>query len=217
MVGLGTVSANGAPKTSVPTCGLPESDAEALVILSNLTPRGYWWDHTNLTVAIQAHPSITPSLLESIRDAIGTWSNVLLDCFDGRITLEAVSRRQSADIILHYVPHAGGMVFSGFAICHPSGCSLVVSDLPPPGSEFEPATPQELGWVTLHELGHALGLGHATNLEETTDLMGYGWLGVTAPVLSDCDVDAIAFVFAWALEGAEPRPPGPGPFDCSLS
>lgn len=31
--------------------------------------------------------------------------------------------------------------------------------------------------MTLHELGHALGLGHTTNLEESTDLMGYGWIG----------------------------------------
>ena len=32
----------------------------------------------------------------------------------------------------------------------------------------------------------------------------------------DCDVDALAFVFAWALEGVEPYPPGEGPYDCSL-
>ena len=36
-------------------CRLPESDAEALVILSNYYP-GYWWDHTDLTIAVQAHP-----------------------------------------------------------------------------------------------------------------------------------------------------------------
>lgn len=30
------------------------------------------------------------------------------------------------------------------------------------------------------------------------------------------DVDALAFIFAWALEGAEPSPPGAGPYDCSL-
>ena len=52
-------------------------------------------------------------------------------------------------------------------------------------------TPEYLGWVTLHELGHALGLGHATNLLESTDLMGYGWPDRGDPVLSDCDLDAL--------------------------
>ena len=65
--------------------------------------------------------------------------------------------------------------------------------------------------MTLHELGHTLGLGHATNLLERTDLMGYGWPELGDPVLSQCDVDALAFVFAWALEGSDPYPPGEAP------
>jgi hypothetical protein len=36
-------------------------------------------------------------------------------------------------------------------------------------------------------------------------------------VLSDCDLDALAFVFAWALEGADPHPPAEGPYDCSFA
>ncbi|HEX2157944.1 MAG TPA: hypothetical protein VHS79_13375 [Actinomycetes bacterium] len=39
---------------------------------------------------------------------------------------------------------------------------------------------------------------------------------MTPAFLSDCDLDALAFVFAWALEGAEPYPPAEGPYDCSL-
>jgi hypothetical protein len=196
------------------TCNLPESDAEALVILNNFYP-GYWWDHTDLTIAVQAHPSATRAQLDAIQGAIATWSDVLERCFDGLITLTKVDRRQDADIVVHYVPTAGGVVFGGYAICGDHGCPniLVRSDLPP-SLDREPYDPEYLGWVTLHEVGHALGLGHATNLLESTDLMGYGWPDLGDPVLSQCDVEALAFVFAWALEGADPYPPGEGPYVC---
>jgi predicted Zn-dependent protease len=187
-----------------------------LVILNNFYP-GYWWDHTDLTIAVQAHPSATEAQLDAIHDAIATWSDVLDRCFDGLITLTDVtgSKRQAADIVVHYVPTAGGVVFGGYAICGDHGCPniLVRSDLPP-SLDRDPYTPEYLGWVTLHEVGHALGLGHATNLLESTDLMGYGWPDLGDPVLSQCDVEALAFVFAWALEGVEPYPPGEGPYVC---
>ena len=200
------------------TCNLPESNAEALVILNNYYP-GYWWDHTDLTIAVQAHPSATAEQLDAIQDAIATWSDVLEECFDGLITLTDVtgSKRQAADIVVHYVPTAGGVVFGGYAICGAHRCPniLVRSDLPP-SLDREPYDPEYLGWVTLHEVGHALGLGHATNLLESTDLMGYGWPDLGDPVLSQCDIEALAFVFAWALEGVEPYPPAEGPYVCGL-
>ena len=199
------------------TCNLPESDAEALVVLNDFWPTRYWWDHTDLTVAVQAHPSATSEQLAAIHDAIATWSDVLDDCFDGLITLTDVTgvSGRKADIVVHYVPTAGGVVFGGYAICGSGKCPNIIvrSDLPP-SLDREPYDPEYLGWVTLHELGHALGLGHATNLLESTDLMGYGWPELGDPVLSQCDVDALAYVFAWALGGADPVPPGPGPYDC---
>jgi hypothetical protein len=198
------------------TCNLPESNAEALVILNNSYP-GYWWDHTDLTIAVQAHPSATEEQLAAIQGAIATWSDVLEECFDGLITLTDVtgSKRKTADIVVHYVPTAGGVVFGGYAICGANRCPniLVRSDLPP-SLDRDPYDPEYLGWVTLHEIGHALGLGHATNLLESTDLMGYGWPDLGDPVLSQCDIEALAFVFAWALEGVEPYPPAEGPYVC---
>ena len=202
-----------------PTCTLPESNAEALVILSNYYP-GYWWDHTDLTIAVQAHPKATEEQVQAIRNAIATWSDVLEECFDGLITVTDVTTsgrnpQQAADIVVHFVPRAGGVVFGGYAICGQHGCPnvLVRSDLPP-SLGANPYSPQYIEWVALHEIGHALGLGHATNLLESTDLMGYGWPALGDPVLSQCDIDALAYVFAWALEGTAPQPPGPGPFVC---
>ncbi|KGN41688.1 hypothetical protein [Knoellia aerolata] len=198
------------------SCNLPESDAEALVILNNYYP-GYWWDHTDLTIAVQAHPSATEEQIAAIRGAIATWSSVLDECFDGLITLTDVtgSKRKAADIVVHYVPTAGGVVFGGYALCGDHGCPNIIvrSDLPP-SLDRDPYDPEYLGWVTLHEIGHALGLGHATNLLESTDLMGYGWPDLGDPVLSQCDIEALAFVFAWALEGAEPYQPAEGPYVC---
>jgi hypothetical protein len=217
----GTALAKQPTSAQQATCSFPESNAEGLEILSNYYP-GYWWDHTALTIAVQAHPNAADEQLDAIHAAIATWDAVLRDCFDGLITLTDVtdtqaSEQRAADIVVHYVPTAGGVVFGGYAICGDHGCPNIIvrSDLPP-SLDRDPYDPEYLGWVTLHEIGHALGLGHATNLLESTDLMGYGWPDLGDPVLSDCDIDALAFVFAWALEGSEPRPPAEGPYDCSL-
>jgi hypothetical protein len=203
------------PGRSPVSCNLPKSNAVSLEILSNYYP-GYWWDHTDLTIAVQAAPNVDTKYLKAINEAIATWSEVLADCFDGAITLTNVTNthasQQKADIVLHYVPTAGGAAFDGYAICGAKDCPniLVRSDVP----RAEDYSPEYVGWVTLHEVGHALGLGHTTNLWESNDLMGYGWPDLGDPVLSDCDIDAIVFIFAWLFEGSDPHPPADGPYEC---
>jgi predicted Zn-dependent protease len=191
------------------------------VILNNYYPNRYTWDHTDLTISVQSAPNTSEAQLDAIHDAIATWSRVLDQCFDGLITLTDVTGtgrnpQQEADIVVHYVPRAGGVVFAGYAICGVGGCPniLVRTDLPPSWN-VDPYSPEYFYWVTLHEIGHALGLGHATNLRESTDLMGYGWIGVGDATLSQCDIDALAYVFAWAIEGVDPYPPGAGPYECN--
>jgi len=208
------------PTTTTADCNLPESDAEALVILNYYYPNKYIWEDTHLTVAVQAAPNVSPEHVEAVQDAIAAWDEVLRECFDGEVTLTDVTGqpRKSADIVLHYVPHAGGVVFAGYAICGANGCGNIIVS-----SEFateEGYTPEYLFYVTLHELGHALGLGHATNLRESMDLMGYEWIGSAPdPVFSQCDLDALAYLFGPLLAGEDPADPGPSQleptFDCA--
>jgi hypothetical protein len=218
---LATKTRGGPQPTSLPqpTCSLPSSNADGLEILSTYYP-GYWWDHTHLTVAVQAKKGVREAQLAGVHAALATWDAVLRACFDGLITLTDVtgsqpSEQKSADIVVHYVPTAGGVSFGGYAVCGDHGCPniLVTSDFPK-GKGGGVYTPEYMEWLTLHEVGHALGLGHATNLDESTDLMGYGWPDFGDPVLSQCDVRGIAFVFAWALEGSQPHRPAAGPLAC---
>lgn len=198
--------------------GCPRNPAQSIAILSAFYP-GYWWDHTDLTVAVQAHPNADPTLIAAAREAIAIWNNTLARHGLGIITLtdvtDANAPAHNADIVLHYVPRAGGTVFAGYAICGDHKCNnVIVTSDPPKPLGIDPYTPEYLGWVTLHELGHALGLGHAEPLEETNDLMGYGWPPLK-PVLSECDLRGLRTVFAWALTGADPAPPTVASVDCS--
>ena len=191
------------------------ADTDSVLILHGaFTYPGYWWDHTQLTVAVQAHPNVEAESLAAVRQAIDDWDDALQLGFGGLITLtdvtDELTAKHKADIVLHYNPTAGGTVFGGYAICGQHNCPNVIvrSDLPP-SLGLDPYSPQYLYYVTMHELGHALGLGHGEPLLESTDLMGYGWNRTNGivPVLSYCDLEGIAVVFAWALEGVQPYPP----------
>ena len=211
---------SGAPTKLTVKRGSSAATTESVLLLHGaFNYPGYWWDHTNLTVAVQDHPNADPALVAAVHAAIETWSDVLDKEFDGVITLTDVSGRvtpnHKADIVVHYNPTSGGVVFGGFAVCGEHKCPNVIvrSDLPMPlGGVIY--SPQYLYWVTLHELGHALGLGHGQPLLTSTDLMGYGWPDLGEPILSNCDIEGIRTVFAWAFEGVDPYPPTAASGNC---
>lgn len=89
----------------------------------------------------------------------------------------------------------------------------------PPGGPYPDFDATRVHRMTVHELGHALGLGHASPLETSRDVMAYGWVQhrmdpntskytyvYRTPILSDCDLAGIAATFEWALNGDEPHP-----------
>jgi hypothetical protein len=195
--------------------GCPEHPADEILLLGAVRPhQRYWWDHRHLTVAVQAHPNADPKLISAARQAIGLWDDVLqadpvlgpadIRLIDVTDTLKPAHR---ADIVLHYVPKAGGVVFSGYAICGAGSCNNVIirSDLPARlgGGQYSPFP---VGYITMHELGHAIGLGHAEPILETNDLMGYNWPPLF-PKVTPCDLKGLREVWAWAINGTEPAPP----------
>ena len=67
--------------------------------------------------------------------------------------------------------------------------------------------------LVVHELGHALGIGHAEPLVGTLDVMGYGTEEVPFPeaVISACDMDAfdVGLGVGDRRDGADPADGGP--------
>src|SRR6188472_961717 len=69
----------------------PENTDSVLILHGAFTYPGYWWDHTDLTVAVQAHPNVAEESLAAVRQAITDWDYALRLEFDGLITFTDVT------------------------------------------------------------------------------------------------------------------------------
>src|SRR5438270_12500764 len=84
-----------------------------------------WWNHTNLTVAVQSAPTTSAADTQAVHDGIALWGAVLAARLP-QISLTDITSTsgspKGADIVIHLVPHAGGIVWGGNAVCGSQKC-----------------------------------------------------------------------------------------------
>src|SRR5205085_11933260 len=87
-----------------PSVTFGPSDADSVAVYSGIYKNSFWWDHTNLTVAVSAAPNTDPVLVQAIHDAIETWRTVLanrLPMVSLTDVTYTIGNPQKADIVIH--------------------------------------------------------------------------------------------------------------------
>jgi len=170
---------------------------------------GASWDHTTITYSIQADADVPPSTLAEVRAAVREWNGRLaqLGGHFGTIRL-APTTGLGADvpIAVRAQPAPTSGLTSPAMAYQTAGCWLLQAPIVLNVADADGALlPDDAVFTAAaHELGHALGLGHARSAD---DLMHPVYTDVRRHP-STLDLRGIRAAFAW-LGGAGSTPEAP--------
>nr|XP_020460077.1 matrix metalloproteinase-15-like isoform X2 [Monopterus albus] len=194
-----------------PRCGIPDRKAEELgdgVRKKRFILTGQQWDKDHITYSIMNQ--LIPSSLgegrvyDAIRKAFDVWSRVTPLTFEELPSENSINSSQAdlADILLLFASgyHGDMSLFDG------EGGSLAHAYYPGPGiggdTHFDADEPWtldnqegiDLFLVTVHELGHALGLEHSNNPSAVMAPF-YQWIHTQNFSLHEDDIRGIQYIY----------------------
>lgn len=160
---------------------------------------GPTWDHSPVTVSVDAGRGVTQAAIDQVWQAIDDWNHAIATNGGAPLSfLVPPFEGEKAEIIIK-VKSGGGMV-QGQALAKTDNlgffidCKVNVS-----GKAFGANNPDDMvRSIALQEIGHCLGLLHADNSD---DVMFGALQDPPNTQISFCDLDGWAEVMAWLLTG----------------
>jgi predicted Zn-dependent protease len=158
---------------------------------------GYGWSKPAVTVAIKTAGAVTEEAVEDVLTAINEWKTIL-DDVDGPL-LVFVSDIRDADIVIQL--KVGGGPVLGYTLVKATkvySCILEKASIHISGKAFgSRLSDAGIRNVARHEIGHALGIGHSDNGDDTMFFAlqtSQAW-GDTDKPITDNDVAALDAIY----------------------
>lgn len=155
---------------------------------------GFAWSHTTITYSISVAKSVDPTAVQAVRDAITAWNAAIDLGTKADFQLVEAPAGTDADIRITVKGGGGGVLGSTHTFTNSDGSasySKITISGKVSGDQLGHDTLQT---ITVHETGHALGLGHS---DAPFDPM-YGFQNRPDKLNpSTCDVTAFDAVHEW--------------------
>ena len=164
---------------------------------------GDTWGKSEVTWSVSVSGGAPAGTEAAMLDGLADWAHEAASATGGAFTLRVAGASETPDITLNAVG-GGGRIAGSAQWSSTNGllddCTIRIS-----GKSFgRQNTSGAIEAVTEHEVGHCLGLGHATSSQ---DLMFGTIQNPPVTELSTCDIDAWLAAMDWLVKDATPHAP----------